>query len=150
MQFKCELNNIDYSDKMLLSALENISEDITYKFELNNEEMLNMLSIYLKEKLDIDLTLSEMTINYTTYEVEGNNTDELKAVIKQINEHFGSSAIVKDFFSYTMNPIVLMRKLFKFASCTKKEETFAVEYNTVHDFKDSWAFDYIINNEREE
>ena len=63
MEFKVELNNMDYTDPNLIRALENISDSIKYKIVMSIEEMSDAIEHYFLEELEINLEASNMHLD---------------------------------------------------------------------------------------
>lgn len=146
MKFKCELNDIDYSDKILLKALENISKDITYEFELSTSELEEIINAYLLQELNINLEESDIRLDLWTCELSYDNESEAKAVKEDLREHFGKSCISDN---YTINPERMMRKIFKLATCERYMNMCVIQYYGADDFSNTWAYKYI-QKQREE
>ena len=150
MDFKVEMNNIDYSDTRLIKALENISDNIEYKVVISNLEIEDMLAEYIKELLDVDLEISGMYLDAKEARIYYENIFEAAVIINQLIQHFGTSTIYTggssetlDYYSFNVQAFV--RKLCKFGYIEADEDSMQIKFDQADEFTNTWIYKYIQN-----
>ena len=93
MEFKVELNNMDYTDPNLIRALENISDSIKYKIVMSIEEMSDAIEHYFLEELEINLEASNMRLDIVEGKLYYDNVFEAAIIIDQLSIHFGNGSV---------------------------------------------------------
>lgn len=148
MNFKVELDNIDYTDSSLIVALDNISNNVMYKITMSNEEMENAIEQYLIEKLNIDLESSDMRLSLKEERLYYNNVFEASVIIDEIIKHFGcvsirlgGSGVTQDY--YTIDPLICIRKMAKFSIIKKYQNEYELYFDQANEFASTWIYKYI-------
>lgn len=148
MKTECKLDNVDLSDHMLVSSLEGISSDIDYKIELNFDEINELLTLYIEDKLEINLKDYGMELDTQKDRLYFEDIYATTYVINELVKHFGKSVFVSDeSFEctryYTIKPDVLIRKIAKFGVGEFSTEGCEISYNCAYEFTQSWIYKYI-------
>ena len=148
MDFKVEMNDIDYNDDKLIRALENISNSIEYKLEFSCEEIEDMIARYLKDELEVDLEISGMYVDVKECRLYYENIFEAAVVINQMVNHFGTSAICTGGSSetldyYKFNVQTFIRKMCKFGYVELKNNYVTISFNQADEFTNTWIYKYI-------
>lgn len=150
MNFKVELDNIDYTDSSLMVALDNISNNIMYKITMSNEEIKNAIEKYLIEVLNIDLELSDMRLDLKEEKLYYNNIFEASLIVDEIIKHFGCASIrlggngeTQDY--YTIDPLICIRKMAKFSVIKKYQNEYELYFDQANEFTSTWIYKYIKN-----
>ena len=150
MNFKVELDNIDYTDSSLIVALDNISNNISYKIVMQNKEMEDAIEQYLIEKLDINLESSGMKLDLKQERLYYDNIFEASVIIDEIIKHFGNGSIssggsgaTQDY--YTINPLICIRKIAKFSVIKKYSNEYELYFDQANEFTSTWIYKYIKN-----
>ena len=153
MNFKVELDNIDYADKKLIKALDVISDSIMYKIEIADEEIIDVIDAYLKDKLDIDLNASNMYINIEEQKLYYDNIFEASIIVNQLINHFGTGSIsvggeaeIHDY--YNISPITFIRKITKFALIDFTPDGLVLCFDQADEFTNTWIYKYLQNEGR--
>lgn len=150
MDFKVELSNVDYSDKKLISALENISEDVSYMVEITYDEAHDVIEKYLMDKLDIDLDASNMHINTRDKKLYYDDIFEASIITNIMINHFGISAItpggsgvLRDYYNIDVN--VILRKIVKLGYTDEIDVGYNFSFDYADDLMESWVYKYLTN-----
>ena len=154
MDFKVELNNIDYSDNKLIKALDVLSDSIEYKVEMSYEEIDDMASEYLLKELDIYLDVSNMYVESHEGRLYYDNIFEASIITNQMLQHFGNSLIHPGGASelqyyYEFNPVVFIKKLSKFGYIENDGYKISITFNQADEFTNTWIYKYIQNKKGE-
>lgn len=146
MNFKCEINNINYKDKNLIKALDNISETVEYELRFELNEIDHMIHTYFKKNLGIDLEESEMSMDLFKEEIYYNNTSEADAIFNTIQMHFGSNSIFyKSDNIFSIKSLVLIRKMARFAIIDRDCSSYVFTFDQANEFTNTWIYKYIQN-----
>ena len=153
MNFKVELDNIDYSDKRLIKALDNISDSIQYKIVIDSDEIIEMFDVYLKEVLDIDLDASNMYMDIGEDRLYYDNIFEASIIVNQLLGHFGTGSIsvggeAETHDYYNMNVLIIMRKLAKFALTQRCGDKIVLYFDQADEFTNTCIYKYLQNEGR--
>lgn len=154
MNFKVELDNIDYSDKRLIKALDNISDSIQYKIVIETDEVVDILDAYLKEVLEVDLDASNMYMDINEDRLYYDNIFEASVIVNQLLNHFGTGSIsvggeaeINDY--YNINVCTFMRKLAKFALIQRCGDKVVLYFDQADEFTDTWIYKYLQRNKED-
>ena len=154
MEFKVELNNMDYTDPNLIRALENISDSIKYKIVMSIEEMSDAIEHYFLEELEINLEVSGMKIDIVEGKLYYDNIFEAAIIADQLSIHFGkgliglgSSENNQDY--YLVNPMLLMRKIANFAMIQPYKEEIVITFDQANEFTQTWIYKYLREKEED-
>ena len=148
MDFKVELSNIDYSDERLIRALSNISEDTKYKIVMSIDEIAEIIEHYIFEKLEIDLSVSDMYLKLDEARLYYDNIFEATMITNLLLSHFGNSAVypggsgeLQDY--YNINTMIFIRKIAKFALIESYEGGYILYFDQVDEFTQTWIYKYM-------
>lgn len=148
MNFKVELDNIDYADSSLIVALDNISNNVMYKITMSNEEMENAIEQYLIEKLNINLESSDMRLDLKEERLYYSNVFEASVIIDEIIKHFGNGSVssggsgeTQDY--YTIQSLLHIRKIAKFSVIRKYSNEYELYFDQANEFTSTWIYKYI-------
>ena len=154
MEFKVELNNMDYTDPNLIRALENISDSIKYKVVMSIEEMSDAIEHYFLEELEINLEVSGMKLDIVEGKLYYDNIFEAAIIADQLSIHFGkgliglgSSEDNQDY--YLVNPMLLMRKIANFAMIQPYKEEIVITFDQANEFTQTWIYKYLREKEED-
>ena len=150
MEFKVEMNNIDYSDNRLIKALETISDSVEYKVVITNAEIEDMLNEYMKKELDIDLEVSGIYMDADEGRLYYENIFEAAVIINQLLQHFGMNAICAGGSSetldyYQFNTPSFIKKLSKFGYVEHHKSYVQLTFDQADEFTNTWIYKYIQN-----
>ena len=148
MNFKVEMNNIDYSDSRLIKALENISDSVEYKVIITNAEIEEMLSDYMKKALDIDLEVSGIYMDAGEERLYYENIFEAAVIINQLLQHFGMNAVCAggssdtlDYYQFNISSFV--KKISKFGYLESFRDYIQLTFDQADEFTNTWIYKYI-------
>ena len=154
MEFKVELNNMDYTDPNLIRALENISDSISYRFVMSIDEMTDAIEQYFLEELEINLEVSGMKLDIVEGKLYYDNIFEAAIIADQLSIHFGkgliglgSSEDNQDY--YLVNPMLLMRKIANFAMIQPYKEEIVITFDQANEFTQTWIYKYLREKEED-
>ena len=153
MNFKVELDNIDYADKKLIKALDVISDSVTYKIEITDEEITDILDAYFKEVLDIDLVASNMYIDLDEDRLCYDNIFEASIIVNQLLNHFSTGSVsvggeTETYDYYNIDVCIFMRKLAKFALIQRCKDKIILYFDQADEFTNTWIYKYLQNEGR--
>ena len=148
MEFKVELNNMDYTDPNLIRALENISDSIKYKVVMSIEEMSDAIEHYFLEELEINLEASNMRLDIVEGKLYYDNVFEAAIIIDQLSIHFGNGSVgiggsgeEQDY--YCISTMILIRKIAKFALIQAYADDIVLYFDQANEFTQTWIYKYL-------
>ena len=148
MEFKVELNNMDYTDPNLIRALENISDSIKYKVVMSIEEMSDAIEHYFLEELEINLEASNMRLDIVEGKLYYDNVFEAAIITDQLSIHFGNGSVgiggsgeEQDY--YYISPMILIRKIAKFALIQAYADDIVLYFDQANEFTQTWIYKYL-------
>lgn len=148
MEFKVELNNMDYTDPNLIRALENISDSIKYKVVMSIEEISDAIEHYFLEELEINLEASNMRLDIVEGKLYYDNVFEAAIIIDQLSIHFGNGSVgiggsgeEQDY--YCISPMILIRKIAKFALIQAYADDIVLYFDQANEFTQTWIYKYL-------
>lgn len=150
MDFKVEMNNIDYSDSKLIKALETISDSVEYKVVISNTEIEELIGDYIEKVLDIDLEVSGIYIDAGEQRLYYENIFEAAVIINQLLQHFGMNAICAggsseslDYYQFNLRSFML--KMSKFGYLESYRDYVQLTFDQADEFTNTWIYKYIQN-----
>lgn len=148
MDFKVEMNNIDYSDSKLIKALETISDSVEYKVVISNTEIEELIGDYIEKVLDIDLEVSGIYIDAGEQRLYYENIFEAAVIINQLLQHFGMNAICAggsseslDYYQFNLRSFML--KMSKFGYLESYKDYVQLTFDQADEFTNTWIYKYI-------
>ena len=148
MEFKVEMNNIDYSDSKLIKALETISDSVEYKVVISNTEIEELIGDYIEKVLDIDLEVSGIYIDAGEQRLYYENIFEAAVIINQLLQHFGMNAICAggsseslDYYQFNLRSFML--KMSKFGYLESYRDYVQLTFDQADEFTNTWIYKYI-------
>lgn len=148
MDFKVEMNNIDYSDSKLIKALETISDSVEYKVVISNTEIEELIGDYIEKVLDIDLEVSGIYIDAGEQRLYYENIFEAAVIINQLLQHFGMNAIYAggsseslDYYQFNLRSFML--KMSKFGYLESYKDYVQLTFDQADEFTNTWIYKYI-------
>ena len=148
MDFKVEMNNIDYSDSKLIKALETISDSVEYKVVISNTEIEELIGDYIEKVLDIDLEVSGIYVDAGEQRLYYENIFEAAVIINQLLQHFGMNAICAggsseslDYYQFNLRSFML--KMSKFGYLESYRDYVQLTFDQADEFTNTWIYKYI-------
>lgn len=148
MEFKVEMNNIDYSDSKLIKALETISDSVEYKVVISNTEIEELIGDYVEKVLDIDLEVSGIYVDAGEQRLYYENIFEAAVIINQLLQHFGMNAICAggsseslDYYQFNLRSFML--KMSKFGYLESYGDYVQLTFDQADEFTNTWIYKYI-------
>lgn len=148
MEFKVEMNNIDYSDSKLIKALETISDSVEYKVVISNTEIEELIGDYVEKVLDIDLEVSGIYVDAGEQRLYYENIFEAAVIINQLLQHFGMNAICAggsseslDYYQFNLRSFML--KMSKFGYLESYRDYVQLTFDQADEFTNTWIYKYI-------
>ena len=148
MEFKVEMNNIDYSDSKLIKALETISDSVEYKVVISNTEIEELIGDYVEKVLDINLEVSGIYVDAGEQRLYYENIFEAAVIINQLLQHFGMNAICAggsseslDYYQFNLRSFML--KMSKFGYLESYRDYVQLTFDQADEFTNTWIYKYI-------